>query len=55
MRTDLDLPLGPFFHLDHTASFFDQDNSGRNVPEVYALLDVGVQAASGDIGEVQRC
>jgi len=54
MRADLDLSLGPFFHLDDATGFLDQDNSGRNVPEVHALLNVSIQASGGDIGEVQR-
>src|SRR5271156_5985710 len=42
------------FQFDHAAGLLDQDDARRDVPQVHALLDVGVEASGGDVGEVER-
>src|SRR5690606_29015197 len=38
---------------DAAARFADEEGTGGDVPGLYAGFEVGVQAAAGDIGEIQ--
>ena len=46
--------VGARFHLDFAARGFDEEFAGGDVPEADRLLDVGVEPAAGDVGQVER-
>jgi len=43
MRADAVRPACLHLRLDHSAGFLHQDDARRDVPEIHALLDVGVE------------
>src|ERR1043166_5306418 len=46
-------PMSPA-QIDRAASSFDQNPSGRDVPQTNPALDVGVEATAGDVSHVER-